>query len=79
MTSNEPPKEESSTFVRPKKQKDWRIVAIRIGVIAAATVLVCLFEDVVDGGEILLGFLQERPHGAPVGEARFRHGRSRAG
>ena len=43
MTTNEPPKEESSTFVRPKKQKDWRIVAIRIGVIAAATVLVCLF------------------------------------
>ena len=41
--ANEPPKEESSTFVRPKKQKDWRIVAIRIGVIAAATVLVCLF------------------------------------
>ena len=41
---NEPPKEEqSSTFVRPPKHKDWRVVAIRIGVIAAATVLVCLF------------------------------------
>ena len=41
--TNEPPKEESSTFVRPKKQKDWRIIGIRIGVIAAVTVLVCLF------------------------------------
>ena len=43
MPNNEPPKEESSTFVRPKKQKDWRVIAIRIGSIAAATVLVCLF------------------------------------
>ena len=40
----EPPQEEeSSTFVRPPKHKDWRVVCIRIGVIAAATVLVCLF------------------------------------
>ena len=56
MTSNEPPKEESSTFVRPKKQKDWRIVAIRIGVIAAATVLVCLFilRPMVINGESMM-------------------------
>ena len=37
------PQEESSTFVRPQKRTDWRVVCIRIGVIAAATVLVCLF------------------------------------
>ena len=43
MSNNEPPQEESSTFVRPKKQKDWRIALIRIGVIAAVTVLICLF------------------------------------
>ena len=41
--ANEQPQEESTTFVRPKKQKDWREIAIRIAVIATATVLVCLF------------------------------------
>ena len=56
MTTNEPSKEESSTFVRPKKQKDWRIIAIRIGVIAAATVLVCLFilRPMVINGESMM-------------------------
>ena len=54
--NNEPPQEESSTFVRPKKQKDWRVVAIRIGVIAAATVLVCLFilRPMVINGESMM-------------------------
>ena len=42
-TPNETPNEESSTFVRPPKHRDWRIVCIRIGIIAAATVLICLF------------------------------------
>ncbi len=37
------PQEESSTFVRPPKKKDWRTVSIRIGVIAGATVFICLF------------------------------------
>jgi len=56
MSNNEPPQEESSTFVRPKKQKDWRVVAIRIGVIAAATVLVCLFilRPMVINGESMM-------------------------
>ena len=55
-TDNEPPKEESSTFARPKKQKDWRVVAIRIGVIAAVTVLVCLFSlrPMVINGESMM-------------------------
>ena len=50
--SNEPQTEESSAFVRPKKQRDWRVVAIRLTVIAAVTVLVCLFllrPMVIDG------------------------------
>ena len=42
-TENEEPKEESTTFVRPKKKTDWREVAIRLGVIAGVTILVCLF------------------------------------
>ena len=56
MSTNEPPKEESTTFVRPKKQKDWRVVAIRIGVIAAVTVLVCLFilRPMVINGESMM-------------------------
>ena len=39
----EAPQEESSTFVRPPKKKDWRTICIRIGIIAGATALVCLF------------------------------------
>ena len=56
MPNNEPPQEESSTFVRPKKQKDWRVIAIRIGVIAAATILVCLFilRPMVINGESMM-------------------------
>ena len=56
MPTDEPPQEESTTFVRPKKQKDWCIVAIRIGVIAAATVLVCLFilRPMVINGESMM-------------------------
>ena len=53
--TNEPPQEESSTFVRPKKKTDWRVVAIRGGIIAAATVLVCLFilrPMVINGGSM---------------------------
>ena len=42
-TPKEAPQEESSTFVRPPRHKDWRVICIRIGVIAAATVLICLF------------------------------------
>lgn len=41
--ANEPPKEESSVFVRPKKQRNWRIIGIHIGVAVLITVLVCLF------------------------------------
>jgi len=42
-TQNESPKEESSTFVRPKKKLDWRMIAIRSGVAAGVTILVCIF------------------------------------
>lgn len=55
MTTAESPQEESSTFVRPKKRKDWRVAAIRVGVIAAVTVLVCLFlfrPMVIDGASM---------------------------
>ena len=55
-SSNEPPAEESSVFVRPKKQRDWRVVAIRIAVVAAVTVLVCLFilrPMVISGGSMM--------------------------
>ena len=56
MAANEPPQEESTTFVCQKKQKDWRVVAIRIGVIAAVTVLVCLFilRPMVINGESMM-------------------------
>ena len=56
MPTNEPPQEESTTFVRPKKQKDWRVIAIRIGVIATATVLICLFilRPMVINGESMM-------------------------
>ena len=56
MPNNESPQEESSTFVRPKKQKDWRVIAIRIGMIAAVTVLVCLFilRPMVINGESMM-------------------------
>ena len=56
MPTNEPPKEESSTFVRQKKQKDWRVVAIRIGIVATVTVLVCLFilRPMVINGESMM-------------------------
>ena len=45
MTTHDeaPQEEESTTFVRPPKRRDWRVIAIRIAVIAVATVLVCLF------------------------------------
>jgi len=54
--SNEPPKEESSTFVRPKKQRDWRVAVIRLAVIAAVTVLICLFilRPMVINGESMM-------------------------
>ena len=53
---NEVPQEESSTFVRPPKKKDWRVACIRIGIIAAATVLVCLFvlRPMVINGESMM-------------------------
>ena len=53
--TNEPPKEESSTFVRPKKRTDWRIVGIRIGIVAVVAAIVCLFvlrPMIVDGGSM---------------------------
>ena len=54
--ANEPPKEESTTFIRPKKHTDWRAVGIRIAVIATATVLVCLFilRPMVINGESMM-------------------------
>ena len=39
----EPPKEESSTFVRPPKQKNWKAIAIRAVIVAVITALVCIF------------------------------------
>ena len=51
-----PQEEESTTFVRPPKRRDWRVVAIRIAVVAAATVLVCLFilrPMVISGGSMM--------------------------
>ena len=57
MTTNEPPKEEeSSTFIRPKKRMDWRLVAIRSGITAGVTILVCLFilrPMVINGGSMM--------------------------
>ena len=52
----ESPQEESSTFVRPKKKRDWRIACIRIAVIAAVTVIVCLFilRPMVISGESMM-------------------------
>ena len=52
----EAPQEESSTFVRPPKKTDWRTACIRIGVIAGATVLVCLFvlRPMVINGESMM-------------------------
>ena len=52
----EPPQEESSTFVRPKKKRDWRIACIRIAVIAVVTVIVCLFilRPMVISGESMM-------------------------
>ncbi len=51
-----PQEEESTTFVRPPKKNDWRLICIRIGVIAAATVLVCLFvlRPMVISGESMM-------------------------
>jgi len=51
-----PQEEESTTFVRPPKKKDWRVVCIRICVIAAATVLICLFvlRPMVISGESMM-------------------------
>ena len=51
-----PQEEESSTYVRPPKKKDWRVVCKRIGVIAAATVLMCLFvlRPMVISGESMM-------------------------
>lgn len=54
--SDEAPQEQSSTFVRPPKHKDWRVIAGRIGVIAGITVLVCLFilrPMVISGGSMM--------------------------
>ena len=53
---NEPPQEESTTFVRPPKRRDWRVVCIRIGFIAGITVLVCLFilRPMVISGESMM-------------------------
>ena len=51
-----PQEEESTTFVRPPKRRDWRVVAIRIAVVAAVTVLVCLFilrPMVISGGSMM--------------------------
>ena len=52
----ESPQEESSTFVRPPKKRDWRIAGIRIAVIAAVTVIVCLFifRPMVINGESMM-------------------------
>lgn len=43
MTTPEPPREESSVFVRPPRKRDWRIIGIRIGVIVALAVLFFVF------------------------------------
>ena len=58
MTTHDeaPQEEESTTFVRPPKRRDWRVVAIRIAVVAAVTVLVCLFilrPMVISGGSMM--------------------------
>ena len=52
----EAPQEESSTFVRPPKKRDWQTVCIRLCVIAGATVLVCLFvlRPMVINGESMM-------------------------
>ena len=51
-----PQEEESTTFIRPPKKKDWRLICIRIGTIAAATVLMCLFvlRPMVISGESMM-------------------------
>ena len=59
MAVNEPQKEESSTFVRPKKQRDWRIIGIRIGIVVLVVALVCLFvlrPMVVNGESMAPGY-----------------------
>ena len=56
-TANEPPVEEESTvFIRPPKKMDWRVVAIRSGITAGVTILVCLFilrPMVINGGSMM--------------------------
>lgn len=54
--TDQTPQEESTTFVRPPKRRDWRVICIRIGIIAAATVLTCLFilrPMVINGGSMM--------------------------
>ena len=53
MNTNEVPQEESTTFVRPPKKTDWLTIAIRSGVAAVVTVLVCvfLFRPMIINGE----------------------------
>ena len=52
----EPPKEESSTFVRPPKQKNWKAIAIRAVIVAVITALVCifLFRPMIINGESMM-------------------------
>jgi signal peptidase I len=54
--TGEKEQEESTTFVRPPRQRDWRLICIRIGIIAGATVMVCLFilrPMVISGGSMM--------------------------
>ena len=54
MSTNEPPQEEvSTTFVRPPKKTNWQLIAIRSGIAAVVTVLVCvfLFRPMIINGE----------------------------
>ena len=52
-TTSEPPQEESTTFVRPPRKTNWQMIAIRSGVAAVVTVLVCvfLFRPMIINGE----------------------------
>ena len=52
----EQPQEESSTFVRPQKQRNWKAIAIRSAILAIITALVCifLFRPMIINGESMM-------------------------
>ena len=53
---NEQPQEESSTFVRPSKQRNWKAICIRAVIIGVITALVCifLFRPMIISGESMM-------------------------